>query len=174
METGVNNLKIEVKFKFLNNSGFAAAFGSNDSSSSTPARLQVVYVNKNDIQFGMGSNYASRNYDTDIIHTIIIDSSDASIIVDNGNKFYIGSPATYSQPTHQILFGTTLFSSQVIAYLSSERIYYAKYWKNNVLVRDFIPVLDANGTPCMFDKVEGKFYYNQGTGNFIAGPILDE
>ena len=36
----------------------------------------------------------------------------------------------------------------------------------------FIPVLDGNGTPCMFDKVEGKFYYNAGTGDFIAGPVI--
>lgn len=37
---------------------------------------------------------------------------------------------------------------------------------NNVLVRDFIPVLDKNGTPCMLDRVENKLYYNQGTGDF--------
>ena len=45
-------------------------------------------------------------------------------------------------------------------------------YDNDVLVRDFIPVLDSNGTPCMLDKVEGKFYYNQGTGQFIAGPAI--
>ncbi len=39
---------------------------------------------------------------------------------------------------------------------------------------DLIPVLDKDGTPCMFDKVEQKFYYNAGTGDFIAGPIIGE
>ena len=46
------------------------------------------------------------------------------------------------------------------------------YADNDVLVRDFIPVLDKDGTPCMYDKVEKKFYYNAGTGQFIAGPII--
>lgn len=41
-------------------------------------------------------------------------------------------------------------------------------------ILDLIPVLDINGTPCMFDKVEHKFYYNAGTGDFIAGPVIGE
>lgn len=32
--------------------------------------------------------------------------------------------------------------------------------------RDFVPVLDANGTPCMFDKISRKSFYNNGTGTF--------
>ena len=56
------------------------------------------------------------------------------------------------------------------------RFFSAKIWNNDtgVLVRDFIPVLDMNGTPCMFDKVEQKFYYNAGTDDFIAGPVIGE
>ena len=54
------------------------------------------------------------------------------------------------------------------------KIYYVKIYDNDVLVRDFIPVLDKDGTPCMYDKVEHKLYYNAGTGDFIAGPIIGE
>lgn len=34
------------------------------------------------------------------------------------------------------------------------------------LVRDLIPVLDYGGEACMFDKVNKRFYYNQGSGEF--------
>ena len=51
------------------------------------------------------------------------------------------------------------------AYISG-RIYYLKMYDNGVLVRDFIPCLDSNNIPCMYDRVEGKPYYNQGTGEF--------
>lgn len=51
-------------------------------------------------------------------------------------------------------------------------IYNCKIYDNDILVRDFIPVLDQAGIPCMFDAVEHKFYYNQGTGQFIAGPVV--
>lgn len=47
------------------------------------------------------------------------------------------------------------------------------YNDNNTLVRDFIPVLDPDGVPCMYDRVTGTFFYNSGTGDFIAGPVIE-
>ena len=54
------------------------------------------------------------------------------------------------------------------------KFYYFQIYDNDVLVRDYIPVLDGNGTPCMYDKVEKKFYYNAGTEQFVAGPVIGE
>lgn len=50
-------------------------------------------------------------------------------------------------------------------------IYFCKLWNpdNGELVRDFIPVLDWNMTPCMYDRVTEQLFYNKGTGDFIAG-----
>lgn len=44
--------------------------------------------------------------------------------------------------------------------------YYTKIWKNNELVRDFVPALDDNDVPCMYDNVSQTYFYNQGTGQF--------
>ena len=52
---------------------------------------------------------------------------------------------------------------------SSGRIYYCKIWENDNLVRDIIPILDANNTPCMYDKITNTIYYNQGSGSFTWG-----
>jgi hypothetical protein len=50
------------------------------------------------------------------------------------------------------------------------KIYYHKQWnEQGVLIADIIPVLDKNMTPCMFNKVNGEFLYNQGTGTFTVG-----
>ena len=49
------------------------------------------------------------------------------------------------------------------------RLYYFKIYEQDDLVHDFIPVLDKNDIPCLWDKVEEKFYYNQGTGQFLYG-----
>ena len=55
-------------------------------------------------------------------------------------------------------------------------------YSQDKLVRDYIPcysivkVTDVNGKECpigtigMYDTVEGKFYTNQGTGEFVTGP----
>ena len=53
-------------------------------------------------------------------------------------------------------------------------IYRFQIYDNNTLVRDFIPVLDPQNIPCMYDKVSETFFYNQGTGNFIAGPVINQ
>lgn len=54
-------------------------------------------------------------------------------------------------------------------FTSTSSIYYCQIWQNGVLVRDLIPVLDWNYTPCMYDKISGQFFYNQGTGTFQYG-----
>lgn len=41
--------------------------------------------------------------------------------------------------------------------------------QKNTLLRNFIPALDSSGRPCMFDTVTRRPFYNQGTGEFIAG-----
>ena len=52
---------------------------------------------------------------------------------------------------------------------SSIQLNYYKIWDGGNLVRDFVPCLDNNNIPCMYDKVEGKAYYNAGTGTFSYG-----
>ena len=51
------------------------------------------------------------------------------------------------------------------------RIYYCKIYDNSVLVRDFIPVLDENNVPCMYDKVTKDYFYNIGSGTFSYGTL---
>jgi len=46
-------------------------------------------------------------------------------------------------------------------------VYGLKLYESDTLKRNFIPVLDYNNVPCLYDKVEGKFYYNKGTGEFL-------
>ena len=48
--------------------------------------------------------------------------------------------------------------------LQLEQVLAIKIYDNDKIVRDFIPVLDKNNKPALYDKVEGKFYYNQGNG----------
>lgn len=55
--------------------------------------------------------------------------------------------------------------------LANVRIYSCQIYDNDILVRDYIPALDENDTPCLFDKVSGEFYYNAGTGEFVAGDL---
>lgn len=71
-----------------------------------------------------------------------------------------------------LLFAFSLQGTPYITFIS--KIYFAKLYDNGILVRDMIPVLDENNVPCMYDYVSGQFFYNRGTGDFIAGPVIGD
>ena len=73
----------------------------------------------------------------------------------------------------QGLLGTWKICSSNSSYPFAGKLYYFKAYQNGVVVRDFIPVLDQDGVPCMFDKVSSLFFYSVGTGGFIAGPVIE-
>ena len=60
------------------------------------------------------------------------------------------------------------------SFSTSGKLYSAQIYDHNILVRDFIPVIDGNDVPCLYDRVEKKFYYNTRNGQFVAGPVLSE
>jgi hypothetical protein len=38
--------------------------------------------------------------------------------------------------------------------------------QGDAITRDLVPVLDAEGTPCLHDKISRQCFYNAGTGTF--------
>ena len=57
---------------------------------------------------------------------------------------------------------------------SSIKIYRFKLYWYQYLVRDMIPVRDFANRVCMYDMAENRFFYNNGTGDFIAGPVIQQ
>ena len=45
-------------------------------------------------------------------------------------------------------------------------LYSCQIYDNDVLIRDFIPCLDDNSTPCLYDTVTNQAFYNQSSENF--------
>ncbi len=99
-------------------------------------------------------------------HTLV---QNKNVFILDGNIIQTHISSVFTTPYNLYLFAAYVGN---VIYPGSEKIYSFKIEENSITIRDFIPVLDKNGTPCMFDKVEHKFYYNAGTGKFIAGPIV--
>jgi hypothetical protein len=59
---------------------------------------------------------------------------------------------------------------------SASRIYSCEFFNNTTgaAIARFIPVVDNNDRPAMFDEVGNKLYYNLGAGEFMPGPRKDE
>lgn len=90
------------------------------------------------------------------------------VCVLNGNILYTFSSRTFSNNYSIYLFSTNNGGTYVNAVNVGLKIFSAKIYSNDVLVRDFIPVR-VGVVGYMFDKVSGQLFGNQGTGNFILG-----
>lgn len=71
-----------------------------------------------------------------------------------------------------------LFASRGLngpGYVFTGRIYYVKFYDNNGdLVRNFVPCYrKLDNKPGMYDVVNGVFYTNEGTGDFVVGADVD-
>lgn len=105
----------------------------------------------------------------------------------DGNLYINGEKSDYT-PLNTTGWGEKewlLFSSQQEKTYMYFNVYELVCVKDGIKVRNFIPcyssiaVTDVNGKHCpsgtigLYDTVEGKFYTNQGEGEFIAGPDVD-
>lgn len=91
-------------------------------------------------------------------------------------KYTINQDYTYQYDTYEFPseFKNTLYMFRLNSKESSTvwpdwftgKIYYLKIWDGNKMLRDYIPVLDSNGVPAMYDRVSGQYFYNLGTGQF--------
>ena len=95
------------------------------------------------------------------------------------NKIYINGTlvATSNAPT-DISWNSSrtmyLFRRNSISPMPSKiRISYAKIWENESVIKNFIPARrDSDGVLGMYDTVSNTFFTNNGTGEFIAGPMV--
>jgi hypothetical protein len=83
------------------------------------------------------------------------------------------SPSTstyqFDDVTYGLLRTNTKAGFEQVANAYKCRIYGAKFWDGDTLIRDYIPV-KLGSVGALYDKVTGEYYYNKGTGEFILGP----
>ena len=105
-------------------------------------------------------------------HHIIVNSGTMKFNVDGNSYDLYGNPNL----TRNDYYGTKnfyLFAKNDVyglTYYSKKRIFSYKIYANNTMLRDFIPCYRKSDNMIgLYDKVEGKFYTNQGTGTFLKG-----
>ena len=52
--------------------------------------------------------------------------------------------------------------------VSPSKIYYFDAYRNGNKIISLIPVVDWDGVACLYDKISGELFYNQGTGQFLV------
>ena len=152
-----NNTRIIMDFEY--NSG-DVVFGAYDTNGANGFGCQ--YVNSKWYQY----------YGTSSAVTTADAAAGTRYVVDyNKNQAYVDdilvrtATANTFQGNNNIIL-SALQNAGYVAFFTSLKIYYCKIYDNDTLVRDFVPAKDEWGNVGMYERVEGKFYYNGGTGSF--------
>lgn len=137
---------------------------------------RVASKNKEYATFIIGDGTFQDGYGTSMTPYLGKGSTNRNVIDKNKNVFIVNG-VTLKTHTEQIfqseytmfLFNINTKGSTTGTYKTYARLYSCKIYDNDALARDFIPVLDWNDRPCMYDKVTDELFYNAGTGEFLYG-----
>ena len=166
------NSVMETDYQFTQSPARGTSYQIGAGSDNNATRFRFIIGNSTvGISCSLGTNIDFQNINSLDRHILRIDTPNKTCFIDGYTIQQTNNAFAGSDGRSFYLFNLNNGSS---IYKHPARVFYLKFWDNNSQVRDMIPVLDKNGTPCMFDKVEHKFYYNAGTGDFIAGPVIGE
>ena len=173
IDTGVisSNSRLQIKFEFtsLGNAQHVSAWWKSSGN-------QIYHPYMGDGNNIFNYAYASGGIPTGVTATVnteyTIDSTlknGYQKVIINDKEFTSSNTGTLS-PISFYLFGSHDSSTSGVYKPSKIKLDYAKYYDNDVLVRDFVPCYGkTDGEIGLYDLVNDKFYFNLGSGTFIKG-----
>ena len=146
----------------------AILFGTQLIEGSTQPNRSMLFTNSGKIKLGCSSDqYTGPSFSVNTKYAVDF-STESSYYLNVDGTSSVSGTNTDERSTGNIYVFCGTQAGQ-IGYFSKMRLYYFKMYFGDTLVRDFIPVLDWNMVPCLYDKVSNKLFYNQGTGTFAYG-----
>lgn len=120
-----------------------------------------------DWYFGLGNTNNRTGVSLDTLrHTFTLDGPNRRFGIDE--NWYSGSGSTVSGNYNIAFFTRNNSTDNVLS-----RLYWSKYYRDGILIRDFIPVR-VGQVGYLFDKISGKLFGNSGTGKFVLGPDIQK
>lgn len=172
METLLNqNHKVSVTARIVNNSKVQILFGH-------------ILVNNKAVSISCGnvvanSRFSNASYSANLFRsstkpvTYTIDKT--GITIDDEFIGWTTTPADFQLTESAFLLGNRAvnMSDANNRPAAGTRIYGSQTYENNTLIQHLKPCIHPRTfKACMYDMVEGKYFYNQGTGEFKYGGLV--
>lgn len=142
--------------------GATMLFGARDSAvSGDTNQVSMIHSANGQYQFRVmsGSNAGSLTINNTLPHIFKWNGNAKTLTIDDVNVT-ISSTAKTNAPKIDAKYELALFgcnSGGFVDNTGKDRcIYYFKMWYEDELIADYVPVIDNNGIPCMWDKVSEK------------------
>lgn len=170
-----NNTRVEMVVAMLNNASgylFGSLYTNEKAAQEDPDTYTYYSVAYNNGTFTMG-------YNQDNVKTITTGSTLNRMTVDmNKSQLTInGQSVQYDASEFKMKNNMALLTYTKDGFFQTPGLaailYSCKIWDNGALIRDYIPYQNKNGDNGLWDKVNSVFYGNFGTGEFIAGPVVN-
>jgi hypothetical protein len=192
--TGTQYIDTEIKGSFSHVVEFKASALTNVNAGCCgwiDTRENPVYARyhwspaaKNNVEYNIGiwCQYDNKDYPSGYYkgwevgknYKIKIEPQQKNIILNNKKIDFTtdAPPANYSTDATICIFGR--LNQDKTLQTRPSRFFFMKVTDAGVKILDVRATIDANGVPCMFDKVGKQPFYNSGTGAFIVGMTLEQ
>lgn len=166
--SGSSNVGFEIDFLTSNvvgpsNMDYGTIFGAFTSEST---RINLGTWNSSQVTTGGEMCWGSNTYNPYITSKTRMQVSILGTTLTTPNGVQTTSSGTFTSGATIGLFARN--NNGTADQFSKTKLYSFKLYENSVLVRDFIPCINASGDVGLWDKVNGKFYGNSGTGSFAS------
>lgn len=147
----------------------AAAWGFGARQS---AQMRAITVSSN------GTSNFSDNLDFSADRVLVNDLANRKTLFFKGfTVFSNGNPYTgirrqssnFTTPGTMILFGVREGTSTINLSSVAYKFYRCIIYDGTTPVADFLPAIDGNGVPCVWEDIGQSYKYNAGSGSFTAG-----
>lgn len=158
--------KFELSFKPTDASGSVFMFGSRPDTS-IGGTTCTAYLSGNQLRRDWAGNSGYFTLQVNVTDKFVYTALDNTITL-NDESFTGTTTRLTTRLNDNFLLFTVNTAGTADSRMFKGKIYSAKLWDNNQLVRDFIPVIrKSDDKPGMYDKVTRTFFTNAGTGEFL-------
>ncbi|MBR0056288.1 MAG: hypothetical protein IJP66_03075 [Kiritimatiellae bacterium] len=181
IDTGIaGKVGVEAEVDFVQTAGSdSTILGSRKTSGDT--RFLVLHWNGSKIGSALdtwtsfGSLSAAAASGTRYVARASLADGAQSLSIDGTTKATGTAASSLDTGYNMYLFAANIYGTAKQGI--SAKIYSAKIWLDGDLKRDFVPCLDADSKPAMYDRVSKGYFYNGGAGTFstpdpMATPLL--
>lgn len=152
--------------KYISNA--PSFFGARESY---PKKMFCVCLNEKKLVFRYDSKQIVISGMLEIGKAYEVEYTDEIFRVNDEEK--VLSRASFENPNPLGIFQTITENGAGTDGILSARLFYLHLTTEDALgevhAYNYVPALNANGKPCLYDKERGKNFYNAGSGSFIAG-----
>lgn len=166
-----NNTRVLTEFMPIGNKNRSGFFGSYQNADFTTNTFGLYYSSTTTLAYSNFCSDSSFTRDTYLIHDVkhLVDKNKNILTID-GTTVIAHTNTTFQSTAPLYIFA--LNKDEDRRY-SNTRMWYFKIYDDETIVRNFIPCYrKSDMKPGMYDTVDGVFYTNAGSDEFILGPSI--